>query len=641
MKKLRKKIFISILIVGVLCFLLPLIIYLYLPEILEEYVIPVIAHRAGIVSMDISVDRADINGIDISSLKIADNVRSGLTLDNCIVDLDRGSVKSIELTDLKVSAVLKDGNVLIPGLELPSSNGSSEGSDAKFALPAFLASGFSLIIRNSQLNVLVKNGDKFGVITIPFNLQVKRSGNRIKYVFDVSELSVKYDKATLLIPHFSLSGIIFLKGDSGYLSGTAKFADIDIVHGKLTLKGCSGEIPFSFSITKRGIEFILPKKDNLHGWCTIQEIAANGDKLKDISLNVVQTGKQFIISGTYSKLIIDRPFKFAVYITPPYGDKPLDIDIISDFHEKDLDIDLSSIPHSHSTATFTGDIDFHSEINIRDMKPVAACKVSIHNGNIEDKVNKLSLEGLSFDFTLDDLLKLKSRPSQKLSFKKCTYKNFTIENGDFTFQTESPDSFLLEKSQFGWCDGTVAVNSFRFIPSHPKDIDLILYCDRLNVAELLNQFNVGHASGEGRVSGKIPVVYKQRKLDIDNGFLYSTPGFGGHIALIDFMGPLSNMSGAMQLDIAKEALRDFNYQWIRIKLNSEKDDLLLQLEMKGAPGSKMPFGFDLARGGLYKSDKPDVTAKFLGISFQINFRLPASRVLEYESGFQKLQGKFK
>ncbi len=641
MKKRRKKILIGT-GVGVFALtLLLLLLYLFLPKILESYIIPKFAIEAGIKNISVSIDRADIHGLELSALTISENKQRGIAVDKCKIDLDGTALKQITIDGFTLFAELKDKIISIPGITLPKSNTASSSNSANFAIPTFLSQDFSLTVTNSELNISINKGGKLSSVKIPFSFSLQRSGDQINYTIKTTNVVINYDNIALSVPEFSLLGSIIINGEDLQLSGIAKFANIAIKREKIRIENASGNIPFAFKLTKNGIEFTLPEKKELIGSCTIAKVAKDDQVFNDLSFETVQSTEKFSLIGSYSRIIEGRPIKFAVHVTPPSNKDSIFVEALTDFNEKGLNIDFSTLPQLKSNAIFTGDIDLHAEVKYKNSQLIASSRVKISNGNIEDKEKKLSIEGVEFDFELEDLLKLKSKPSQKLTFKKCTMQDFVIENGDFSFQSESLDSFLIEKSQFGWCSGTVAVNAFRVIPSHPEEIDIILYCDRLKVAEFLNQFKIGNASGDGRVSGKIPVVYNKKKLNIDDGFLYSTPGLDGNIALTDFMGPLSQMGGVLQLEIAEAALEDFNYKWLRIKLNSEKRELLLQLEMDGAPAGLLPFGFDPLQGGLYKSNDPGTTANFIGISFQINFRLPANRVLEYGSGFQKLQEKFK
>jgi len=654
MKKLKTKI--AIVIIGLLlsAIILILIAYSMLPALLERYIIPEFAPGFGITNLTLSVDRADISGLTVSSLNISNKRQSGVRFKKVSLDLDGQTIKALKIKGVKLFANLNEGKLTIPGIKI--SNGPKIQSRHKglLTIPSFISKHCIVSLTNSELQLNLNNKEK---IVLPLKVTLKRNKNKIQFHITSAGIKVHSDELLVSIPFLEFNGTInYIKGkhanlDQGNsdtkpfyeIDGIAKIAQFSIKKDNFSMKNLTAEIPFKMQIKENGITWKTPQEQEIKGIARIEEIIVNREKIRNLKFKILQERGTFVIRSSYSKLIDDRPVNFKLAIRPPTPQQPLKVSLETDFNEKNLDIKLDSLQGVTTSGTFKGNINFHSKINYTKIYQehrknlTGNATLKIHNGNFEDPTQKLSIKGIELSFSLQELFKLKSKPSQKLSFKECSIQDFRINNAVCKFQTESPDSFFIEKVGFKWCSGNVAVNAFRIRASHPKDIDIILYCDRLNVTELLNQFKIGNASGDGTVSGKIPIMYNKRKLLIDNGFLYSTPGIGGNIALTDFLGPLTDMKSLFQIDIAEEALKNFNYHWLRIKLNSEKEELLLRLEMDGAPAGLLPFGFDFERGGFYRSDDPHTKAKFNGISFQINFRLPANRVLEYSRKFQELK----
>ncbi|MCK5843785.1 MAG: YdbH domain-containing protein, partial [Victivallales bacterium] len=241
----------------------------------------------------------------------------------------------------------------------------------------------------------------------------------------------------------------------------------------------------------------------------------------------------------------------------------------------------------------------------------------------------LSIGKIGLNFKMADCLAVRSAPSNKLVFENLKAGDFLVDKGTVLFQMESAKSVLIESVVLEWCGGNVDVNAFRVLLDHPENVRATLYCDRLNVAKLLNQVNIANARGGGNVSGRVPLRYSDGKIMVNDGFLYSTPGVGGHLELTDFMGPLASLPSTVQLDITREALKDFDYEWIKLDLNSKGDDLLLKLSLKGAPSRRLPFTYDKKTGGLRRSrTAAEGDAGFQGISFNLNFKLPANRLME-------------
>ena len=87
------------------------------------------------------------------------------------------------------------------------------------------------------------------------------------------------------------------------------------------------------------------------------------------------------------------------------------------------------------------------------------------------------------------------------------------------------------------------------------------------------------------------------------------------------------------MQIAEEALKNFKYDWAKLSLLSEGDDLMIRMQMDGRPADLLPFGFSKEMG-LVKIEQP--RAHFQGIRFNINFKLPLDKMISCGSGLSGL-----
>ncbi|MFA6567825.1 MAG: hypothetical protein WCS96_06405, partial [Victivallales bacterium] len=93
---------------------------------------------------------------------------------------------------------------------------------------------------------------------------------------------------------------------------------------------------------------------------------------------------------------------------------------------------------------------------------------------------------------------------------------------------------------------------------------------------------------------------------------------------------------AIDMAIAVTALKDFDYDWAKLSLNSENRKLIVALDIYGRPAKALNFGFD-TDVGLYKSEEGSgYTAVFEAILFTINFSLPINRMLYYGKGINDM-----
>jgi hypothetical protein len=242
------------------------------------------------------------------------------------------------------------------------------------------------------------------------------------------------------------------------------------------------------------------------------------------------------------------------------------------------------------------------------------------------------LEGIDLAVRMDDLPAFKSARKQRLQVTRLKLGDIEAQDLTVDFQLENDHTLFLEQAGLKWCQGRVNASALR-IDSGKADYDLTLYCDRLNLAELLEQLGAARASGKGSVNGRIPIRFKDGRLSFDDGFLYSTPGQSGTIRLSGTGALLAGLPPGSpqhtQLDIATEALKDYSYRWAKLLLMSEKEILLLKLQLDGKPNRRLPFAYNQALGRFMRV-KGSGQAEFKGISIDLNFRSPLNEIIHYK-----------
>ncbi|NOQ66482.1 MAG: carboxylate transporter, partial [Desulfobacterales bacterium] len=93
-------------------------------------------------------------------------------------------------------------------------------------------------------------------------------------------------------------------------------------------------------------------------------------------------------------------------------------------------------------------------------------------------------------------------------------------------------------------------------------------------------------------------------------------------------------------DFAAEALKDFNYNWVKLLFNSEGEDLVMQMQMDGKPSHSLPFNYDRQTGFLQRIE---IGSQGINqpIRLDVNFRLPLDRFLGYSGKIQDIMDKIK
>ena len=236
--------------------------------------------------------------------------------------------------------------------------------------------------------------------------------------------------------------------------------------------------------------------------------------------------------------------------------------------------------------------------------------------------------GMTADFAMPFLPELRSGGQQRVRCKALRYG--TIRTGALlaSFRMDAPTSWCLEKLILKWCGGTVRAEYLQFDPAS-KFIPLTVHCDRLDLVQFLVQLGAGKGSGAGRVSGTLPVVYrKDHGFRTGDGFLYTTPGEDGKIAMEFSDAVKETQQDNAVFDMAQAALRNFSYSWAKIHMITRDDLLQLTMQLNGKP--EQPLYFTYADGGIVKTDVPHL---FQGIMLDLNLSLPLKDIFELVKRF--------
>jgi len=270
-----------------------------------------------------------------------------------------------------------------------------------------------------------------------------------------------------------------------------------------------------------------------------------------------------------------------------------------------------------------------------------ALSVNLQNGRFENPEKKYEVDGIAFALQLPFLPDLRSPPAQSILFEKASFGNLIFEKGKILWQLESGNTLFIEEGVVRWSGGRVFTNAVRISPDM-KQFIVTIFCDRLILADILRQFGITNAEGEGTVSGRIPLQVDKGTIRFEDGFLYSSPGQGGSVKVAAFdllsAGIPKNTPQFAQVDFAAEALRNFTYNWVKLLLNSEGDDLIMQMQMDGKPLQSLPFTYDTQTGLLQRLED---SSKGIDqpIRLDVNFRLPLNRFLGYSGKFKDIMEK--
>ena len=301
-------------------------------------------------------------------------------------------------------------------------------------------------------------------------------------------------------------------------------------------------------------------------------------------------------------------------------------------YQSDQGVDLGRFFPAAAGIRAGGRLESHGTASITKSGLQGRADLAIDHGFVIQDAHQLKLDGIALTLQITDIAALKSAPQQKLRMADLQMGELKARNLDVDFQIEDRRTLLLEKVGLQWCEGRINTAAIRIVAGK-EDYDVTLFCDRLDLAMVLEQLGVAQAGGDGTVNGRIPVRWVDGRLRFDNGFLYSTPGRSGKIQLKGTQEILAGIPQDTpqytQLDIATEALKDYTYQWAKLNVQSKEDILLLKLQLDGKPNRLLPFAYN-QESGQFTRIKGEGQAEFKGIGVDLNFNIPLNEIIHYK-----------
>ncbi|KKO18151.1 MAG: hypothetical protein DCC43_14085 [Candidatus Brocadia sp.] len=454
----------------------------------------------------------------------------------------------------------------------------------------------------------------------------------VRFALKMSDIAYDSDALQMSSPNMLIYGNTRIQSSrSPLIKAFMKLTDAEVKSGGFSAEKIDAEMPFQWPYPSDEKD-LAESNDKEKRYFTIDRVKYYDMDIGTIASTLYQDGMGIRFTGQYAEVLPSFHLDFSgrAGITDA-GDFVTNIDFQTPEPEVITKIDLGKFSSQLTNIYFDGNIGMSGSCQVTGSTVTSNAVLSTHNAKIEIPGKQMALEGIDLDLKLRDLYQFYSAPDQVLKFKRFAWGDIELNEGEVLFQIESLSSFFLKKSSFSWCGGHVYTHGSQ-ITSGKREIDIICYCDRLKLATLLKQFNAASAEGGGEMNGRIPINYKDGKLKIHDGFLYSTPGEGGTIRFhTDTLIPgASGVQQSIQMQIAQEALKNFTYDWARLSLMSQDEDLVIRMQMDGRPAGPLPFGYS-KNAGLVKIEQP--RASFQGILFHINFKLPLDKMLYYGSGF--------
>ena len=280
-----------------------------------------------------------------------------------------------------------------------------------------------------------------------------------------------------------------------------------------------------------------------------------------------------------------------------------------------------------------GLLNMEGQIAVYPGRVAGGLQIEFNAGELEIPEAGLKAEGVRFNIDFPDLPFWHTSPEQKLSIDRITNEKLVITDIKSSFRIESLQSLFVEKISGRWSKGRLFSSSFR-LQKENRDFEAALFFDRLELAEILSQLGLAQAEGSGRLSGRVPISFSDGKLYVDDGFLYTAPGEKGILRVQKSehltAGIPTDVPQFSPLHFASAALRDFEYNWAKLHVLSEDENLMLKLQIDGKPGERLPFRFDQQNNVFVRLEDGSSDGIDQPVKLDINFNVPVNELFRYQ-----------
>ncbi|NLD37594.1 MAG: hypothetical protein GX654_12070 [Desulfatiglans sp.] len=436
------------------------------------------------------------------------------------------------------------------------------------------------------------------------------------------------------IPEYLVKGEIKYDPDKGInMEAGANFKKgvVSMQGGALNIKEIAGDFPFSWPLDK----------SYDRGRLSIGNFTYGDYALGPLDLKIAQKKGDINFTGTVKyPPLADMKINLSgsTSLTSKGGTTNIKADIPA--YKPGVDIDLGKFAPALKGYKFNGLLKTDGAINLSGSLMKSGLNITIEKGAINNNENKLALKDILLSLTLDDLISFRSPFGQKIKIGNASFGDISVDDVAFDFRVDSLSSIFIEQGRFKWCGGNINIQSFR-VDTEKDEYLITLFCDRLRLADLLEQFGVFGVTGGGTVNGRIPITISKGKISFEDGFLYSTPGGGGKINIrgTDMFkaGMTPGTPEYIQMDIASEALKAFDYSWVKMSLNTDQEELTVKLQFDGKPENKLPFRYDKDLSRFQRVETASEGSNFQGISLDVNFKLPLDELLNYKGALDMIK----
>lgn len=250
-------------------------------------------------------------------------------------------------------------------------------------------------------------------------------------------------------------------------------------------------------------------------------------------------------------------------------------------------------PALASLADVAGDVS--AEAALSWPRKAAAERGSLGLRSLSFSIEGVRFQDLSLDLALTSLLPLSSAKNQQLTIGRID-PGAPVENVDLRFNLDqNPEPHLeITGGGFGLGGAEWQLEPTTLDPAAARN-SVALATNNLDLATFFRLIEIEGLSGSGVLAGRIPVVFEDNSIVIEDGVLAAQ---GPGVLSIRSQALASALAGGGKtVELAIKALEDFRYESLSVKLNktagNEAQVLLSILGSNPAVLDGQPFQFNI------------------------------------------------
>lgn len=470
--------------------------------------------------------------------------------------------------------------------------------------------GGDLFVFTPDVNLWLNNLD--------FSFSISSSGQEIVSDVNVSakDVRLEYDQYDMHVKKL-LSRQRYRRTSTGcgQVQGNLKLLSAEIT-GKdgLQAEGVNLDFPYLFPfLNKRNSE--TEKSQSFEtGTLNIKALRLADLDVGRVSGNIKQNPRGFDFSGNIHSPVKELEAKVFANIklidSEPLANLDFRVGRTAISSGQNLGVLLPAL----GGIKLSGFVSGSAQLSLADNLLKSRASIKLEDTDVEDHNGAFKCRSINTEIEMKDMLGFTSGFSQELVFDRLEAGSFILNGGRIVFRIENPETIFVEEGEFKFCDGKVLVNPFRYETGR-EDFKVTLFCDRIDFDKMVNVLlGKQMASGDAELNGIVPLKIAKGVPVFRDGFLYSTPGVGGNLRFKDS----GMISGGVLL--VEEAMKDFNYDWIKLTMNTEKERLNMLVLVNGMPAQKLPLTYDTKNRDIVRDKKGKRRLHLKGLLLELHFK---------------------